>query len=149
MPRSDREADATRPVRTVFLRRGATTTLHRHPEEVSFIQVVSGAMVDERWRRDRGGHLLHERRVLRRDQSLAAPSDALHRVRALDDTAFVTSCEHGCADAWSATDDEVAAAREARAGADRGAVVTAVGVPAPPGRGPRRVVRRSVVRGRG
>lgn len=126
-----REAEATRPVRTVFLRRGATTDLHRHAEPSAWTRVVSGRIVDERWHEGEDGALVREERVLRADQALAAPTGALHRVRALEDTAFVTSCSDECGCAQAADADESSAVEVARAMADRSAVETAVGVSAP------------------
>ena len=102
-----REAEATRPVRTVFLRRGATTDLHRHAEPSAWTRVVSGRIVDERWHEGEDGALVREERVLRADQALAAPTGALHRVRALEDTAFVTSCSDECGCAQAADADEI------------------------------------------
>ncbi|MCB9592295.1 MAG: hypothetical protein H6719_06155 [Sandaracinaceae bacterium] len=125
--RGGREADATRPVRTVFLKRGASTTLHHHTEPTAWTHVVAGEMVDERWHRGEDGELVHERRVLRGDQALAAPADSLHRVRALKDTAFVTTCADECSCARAADAKETRAARLASARGDRSALVTAVG----------------------
>jgi len=124
-----READATRPVRTVFLERGAATDLHHHSEPTAWLHVVSGAMVDERWSRDADGRLVHERRVLRRDQALAARADSLHRVRALEDTAFVTTCADGCGCARIADDLEAREALFAESRGDETARVTSVGGP--------------------
>lgn len=125
--RRRREAEATRPVKTVFLPRGAKTTLHHHRDESSWTHVVSGDMVDERWRCDANGELVRERRVLRADQALAAPGDALHRVEALTDLAFVTTCQDGCTCALAA-DEELEV--ELAAQADRSSLITAVGSPA-------------------
>ena len=124
-----READATRPVRTVFLERCAATDLHHHSEPNAWLHVVSGAIVDERWSRDEGGRLVHERRVLRRDQALAARSDSLHRVRALEDSVFVTTCVEDCAHARIADDLEAREALFAVSRGDETTRVTSVGVP--------------------
>lgn len=131
-PRTEggREAEATRPVRTVFLKRGATTALHHHTDPSAWTRVVAGQMVDERWHRADDGRLVHETRVLRADQALAAPADSLHRVRALEDTAFVTTCADGCGCAQAAGDGETHAVRWASARGHRSAAITAVGVPA-------------------
>lgn len=131
--RSRRDADATVPVRTVFLRGGASTTLHRHGEPAAWMHVVSGEIAEERWSPDSEGGFVYERRVLRCGQSMAAPADALHRVSALVDAAFVTTsaCDCGCADEADPKDVE-AVMRLARTGADREwAHRTAVGAPAP------------------
>lgn len=122
-----REAEATRPVKTVFLKRGASTTLHHHTEPTAWTRVVNGEMIDERWRRGDDGELAHERRVLRTDQALAAPADSLHRVRALRDTVFVTTCADGCGCARVADEAERRAASRAISRGDRGPLVTAVG----------------------
>lgn len=139
-----REAEATRPVRTVFLRRGAVTDLHRHDEPSAWTRVVSGRIVDERWHRAEGGNLVRDERVLRADQALAAPTGALHRVRALEDTAFVTSCSDECGCARPAALEELCAADVARAMSDRSATETAVGAPspAPPERSARTILKR-------
>ncbi len=131
--RAGRDADATTPVRTVFLKGGATTTLHRHDEATAWIHVVSGEIVDERFRRDAEGGFVLERRVLRRGQSMAAPADTLHRVRALSDAAFVTTSACDCARAREASPHEVDTVRRlARTGADHEwATATAVGEPVP------------------
>lgn len=123
-----REGEATRPVRTVFLKRGASSALHHHDEPSSWTQVVCGQILDERWHRAPGGQLVHERRVLREDQALAAPADSLHRVRALEDTAFVTTCAEDCGCARAAGAAEARAARWTIPH-DRSDSVTAVGAP--------------------
>ncbi|HEY8429576.1 MAG TPA: hypothetical protein VIL20_14430 [Sandaracinaceae bacterium] len=120
-------------MRTVFLRGGASTTLHRHGEPAAWMHVVSGEIAEERWSPDSEGGFVYERRVLRCGQSMAAPADALHRVSALVDAAFVTTsaCDCGCADEADPKDVE-AVMRLARTGADREwAHRTAVGAPAP------------------
>lgn len=131
--RAGRDADATRPVRTVFLKGGDTTTLHRHDEPAAWIHVVCGEIAEERWSPDAEGGFVHERRVLRRGQSMAAPGDALHRVSAVEDAAFVTTsaCDCGCAN--EASHHEIdAVLRLARTGADvEWATTTAVGEPVP------------------
>ncbi|MCA9607474.1 MAG: hypothetical protein KC619_17830 [Myxococcales bacterium] len=124
-----REAEATRPVRTVFLKRGAITALHHHTDPSAWTRVVTGEMVDERWHRASDGRLVHETRLLRADQALAAPAD-LHRVRALEDTAFVTTCADDCGCAQAADASEAGAVRWASARGHRSAAVTAVGTPA-------------------
>ncbi|MBX3273769.1 MAG: hypothetical protein KF729_26125 [Sandaracinaceae bacterium] len=126
-----REAEATRPVRTVFLRRGEATTLHHHSERAAWTHVVAGEMIDERWHRGPDGELVHERRVLRAAQALAAPADSLHRVRALSDAAFVTTCAEDCGCAAPAGAHAARAAQHARAQST--ARVTAVGAPSPRG----------------
>ncbi len=127
-----RDADATRPVRTVFLKGGASTALHRHDEAASWLHVVSGEIVEERWSKDEEGGFVHEQRVLRRGQSMAAPGDVLHRVRAKEDAAFVTTSACDCGCAGEAAHHEVQAVlRLARTGEDREwAASTAVGTPA-------------------
>lgn len=131
--RAGRDADATRPVRTVFLRAGDSTTLHRHEEAAAWIHVVSGDIVEERFSRDPEGGFVEERRVLRRGQSMAAPADMLHRVSALADAAFVTTSACDCGCAREAPRQEIEAVlRLARTGADRDwATTTAVGDPSP------------------
>lgn len=131
--RRRRDEDATTKVRTVFLKDGATTTLHRHDEAAAWIHVVSGEIVDERFRRDAEGGYVHERRVLRVGQSMAAPADTLHRVSASADAVFVTTSACDCARAKEARDHEVDVVRRlARTGADREwATATAVGEPVP------------------
>ena len=128
---SGRDADSTRPVRTVFLRGGAVTALHRHKEEAAWVHVVAGEILEERWSRDPEGGFVHEQRVLRHGQSMAAPADALHRVSAREDAAFVISgtCDCGCAKEAAAHEVE-AVQRLARTGDDREwATTTAVGGP--------------------
>lgn len=130
---SKRDADSTRPVRTVFLRRGTSSTVHRHDEPASWTHVVSGVLLEERWTRDAEGGFVHERRSLRRGQSIAAPGDALRRLTAVDDdAAFVTTSICDCAHADPAPRAEVAAVtRLSRGDADRAwASATAVGAPA-------------------
>lgn len=131
--RAGRDADATTPVRTVFLKGGAVTTLHRHEEPAAWIHVVAGEIVDERWSRDAEGGFVLERRVLRRGQSMAAPADTLHRIRARADAAFVTTSACDCARAHEADRHEVdTVLRLARNGVDREwASATAVGEPVP------------------
>ena len=128
-----RDADATAPVRTIFLRRGAASRIHAHDEDAAWIHVISGAIVEERWARDAEGGFVHERRVLRRGQSMAAPADALHRVSALEDAAFVTTCACDCARAKSALPSEIdTVIRLSRTGEDHAwASATALGDPAP------------------
>jgi len=129
--KNGREADATRRVRTVFLKRGSSTTLHHHAESSAWMHVVSGAMVDERWHRTDTGKLVHERRVLRGNQALAAPVASLHRVHALQETAFVTTCADGCCGARGANRSEALAVRSATRRVDRSAFITAVGERSP------------------
>lgn len=132
---ASRDADSTAPVRTIFLRRGASSSVHRHGESAAWIHVVSGEIVEERWSPDPEGGFVHERRVLRRGQSMAAPADALHRVSALEDAAFVTTCACDCARAKAAPSSEIdAALLLSRSGDDREwASATAIGEPAPAG----------------
>lgn len=123
---SRREADATRPVKTVFLRRGTATRVHHHQDEASWTHVVSGDLLDERWRRDERGQLVHEKRVLRERQVVAAPGQTLHRVLALTDVAFVTSCTEDCTCARHAT-EELLPDPAAQTHGDVCAMITAVG----------------------
>lgn len=129
----ERDADATAPVRTIFLRRGAASRIHTHGEDAAWIHVVSGAIVEERWARDAEGGFVHERRVLRRGQSMAAPADALHRVSALEDSAFVTTCACDCARAKGASASEIdTVIRLSRTGEDHSwASATVLGERAP------------------
>ena len=131
--RSGRDADATTPVRTVFLGNGERTALHRHDEEAAWIHVLSGAIVEERWRADDEGGFVQEQRVLRAGQSMAAPVDGLHRVIALSDAAFVITSRCDCLRARQAEPREVAIMhRLARTGRDLDwAATTAVGDPVP------------------
>jgi hypothetical protein len=132
-PRSKRDADSTTPVRTTFLRRGDASPVHRHAEHATWVHVVSGTIVDERWTRDAEGGFVHERRVLEHGQSMAAPGDSLHRVHALGDAAFVTTCACGCVQADAIHPRELAVVRRlSRSGVDREwATATALGEPTP------------------
>jgi quercetin dioxygenase-like cupin family protein len=128
-----RDADATAQVRTTFLKNGDESSVHEHREHSAWMHVVSGEIVEERWTRDVDGGFVHERRALRGGQSMAAPGGVLHRVHALEDAVFVTTCACGCMQA-DAADDEVIDA--ARAGAHASlhhawATQTALGEPAP------------------
>ncbi len=107
--RSKRDADATVPVCRTFLREGDASVVHEHDEHSSWMHVVTGEIVEERWTRQDDGGFVHERRVLRGGQSMAAPGAALHRVRALGDAAFVTTCACGCTSARAAHPREVVA----------------------------------------
>jgi quercetin dioxygenase-like cupin family protein len=131
--RSTRDSDSTAPVRTIFLRGGAASRIHRHDEAAAWIHVVSGSIVEERWRRDPEGGFVHERRVLRKGQSMAAPADALHRVSALEDAAFVTTCACDCARAKGASPSEIdTVIRLSRTGDDHmWATSTVLGADAP------------------
>ncbi|UJR82187.1 Hypothetical protein I5071_42520 [Sandaracinus amylolyticus] len=131
--RASRDADATTPFRTTFLRRGQSSAVHRHDETAAWIHVVAGEVVEERWTRDAEGGFVHERRTLRCGQSMAAPADALHRVTAVDDAAFVTTCACDCARARAVPARELdAVTRLARCGEDREwATATAIGVASP------------------
>lgn len=128
-----RDADSTAPVRTLFLARGAQSAVHRHAEHAAWIHVVTGEIVEERWTRDAEGGFVHERRVLRRGQSMAAPADALHRVTALEDAAFVTTCLCDCSRAKAAAASEIETVMLlARSEADHEwATATVIGEPAP------------------
>ena len=128
-PKRGREADATRPVKTVFLKRGVATPVHHHRDVTSWTHVVAGELLDERWRRDQHGQVVHEKRVLRKDQALAAPGETLHRVRALTDTAFVTSCAEDCGCASSKL-GEPDVDTAAQAHGDPSSLITAVGADA-------------------
>ena len=132
-PRSKRDADSTTPVRTTFLRNGQASSVHKHVEHATWVHVVSGAIVDERWTQDAEGGFVHERRVLERGQSMAAAGESLHRVHALGDAAFVTTCACGCAQADAADPREVEVVRRlSRSGVDREwATSTALGEPTP------------------
>lgn len=132
-PSPRRDADATAPVRTIFLRAGAASRIHRHDESAAWIHVVAGAIVEERWRRDPEGGFVHERRILRKGQSMAAAADALHRVSALEDAALVTTCACDCARAKGAAPSEIdTVIRLSRTGADHlWASSTALGEHAP------------------
>lgn len=128
--RSKRDTDATVPVRTTFLRRGDASVVHEHDENVAWMHVVTGEIVEERWTRDTDGGFLHERRVLRGGQSMAAPGDVLHRVRALGDAAFVTTCACGCMSA-DAADPRAVVAMQRLGKADHHGTTTALGEPTP------------------
>ena len=131
--RTGRDADATTPVRTVFLGSGVRTALHRHDEATAWIHVLAGAIVEERWRADDEGGFVQEQRVLRAGQSMAAPVDGLHRVIALSDATFVITSACDCLRARQAEPREVAVMqRLARTGPDLDwAATTAVGDPVP------------------
>ena len=128
-----RDADATTPVRTVFLPAGSSSSMHLHEDDAAWLHVVSGAIVDERWTRDAEGGFVHEQRRLAGGQSMAAPGGAVHRVRAIDDTAFVTTCACDCNRARPvAARDVNALLRLSRTGVDREwAQATALGEPSP------------------
>jgi quercetin dioxygenase-like cupin family protein len=129
-----RGVDDTMPVRTVFLRRGTSSAIHRHGEAAAWIHVVSGVIVEERWTRDAEGGFVHEVRRLEKGQSMAAPADALHRVTALeDDAAFVSTCTCHCGRARSAPAPEIEAVTKlSRRGEDRAwAASTVIGEPCP------------------
>jgi len=128
--RAARDADRTTPVRTIFLRRGASSVVHRHEEPAAWIHVVAGEILEERWTRGADGTLVHERRRLRRGQSMAAPADALHRVSALEDAAFVSTCVCDCTRSRPAPGVEIDAVGLART-AEPWATVH--GAPAPDG----------------
>jgi len=119
-------------VRTVFLKRGESSAVHRHDEAAAWTHVVSGVLLEERWTRDAEGGFVHERHSRRRGQLIAAPGDALLRVTAIDDDAvFVTTSSCDCAHAEAAPRAEIAAvSRLSRADADRAwASATVVGAP--------------------
>lgn len=131
MARSRRDDD-TRPVRTVFLRRGESSAVHRHDEPAAWTHVVSGVLLEERWTRDSEGGFVHERHSRRGGQLVAAPGDALLRITAVDDDAvLVTTSRCDCAQAEPAPRAEIAAVtRLSRSDADRAwASATAVGAP--------------------
>jgi hypothetical protein len=127
--RSDRDADRTRPVRTIFLRGGVVSALHRHEEETAWFHVVDGEIVEERWTRDNEGGFLQEHRRLKGGQSMAAPADALHRIAAREDAVIVSTCASDCACCHPASPGEIlAVAKLARDGEDRAwAATTSVG----------------------
>jgi hypothetical protein len=130
--RSKRDADATTPVRTTFLRGGDQSDVHEHGELVAWMHVLSGEIVEDRWTRQAAGAFVHERRALRGGQSMAAPGGVLHRVRALGDAVFVTTCACGCLSAEAADVREV---KRAQRGAPAAVVAvwatqTVTGVPA-------------------
>lgn len=129
--RTGRDADVTTPVRTVFLEKGACTPLHRHQEHAAWIHVIAGEVVEERWRADDEGGFVRERRLLKTGQSMAAPGDALHRVSALSDAAYVITSSCDCLRAPEADPREVVVLhRLARTGSDlEWAATTAVGAP--------------------
>lgn len=131
--RSKRDADATAPVRTTFLGSGDESPVHEHAEHVAWMHVVSGEIVEERWTPHEEGGFLHERRALRGGQSMAAPGGVLHRVRALGDAVFVTTCACGCREAEAADVAEIdEAQRRARSGVHHAwATQTVTGEPAP------------------
>ena len=130
---SKRDADATAQVRTTFLGRGDESPVHEHAEHVAWMHVVSGEIVEERWTRHEEGGFLHERRALRGGQSMAAPGGVLHRVRALGDAVFVTTCACGCMQAAAADVGEIYdAQRSARSGVHHAwATQTMIGEPTP------------------
>ncbi len=131
--RSKRDADATTPVRTTFLRGGDVSAVHAHGEHGVWMHVLLGEIVEERWTRDTEGGFAHERRVLRGGQSMAAPGDVLHRVHARGDAAFVTTCACGCMNATAVHPREVVAMQRLSHSAVDAAwtTATAVGEPAP------------------
>lgn len=94
--RKGRDADATVPVRTTFLRQGEASPVHEHGHEPLWTHVISGELVEDRWSARAGGGFVHERRALRTGQAMAAPGESLHCVRARRDTVFVTTCSCGC-----------------------------------------------------
>jgi hypothetical protein len=94
--RSGRDADATVPVRTTFLKSGEASSVHAHGPTTLWTHVVSGELVEDRWSRRPGAGFVHERRALRAGQAMAAPGEALHCVRARLDTVFVSTCACGC-----------------------------------------------------
>lgn len=115
--RSKRDADATAQVRTTFLPGGSESAVHAHDEHTTWMHVVSGEVVEDRWTRHGADDFVHERRSLRGGQSMAAPGRVLHRVRALGDAVFITTCACGCAEAESADVAEIhAAQRRPRSG---------------------------------
>ena len=127
--RSKRDADATVPVRTMFLRDGDASVVHDHSETSAWMHVVAGEIVEERWTRDDAG-FVHERRVLRGGQSMAARGDVLHRVRALGDAAVITTCACGCMHADGADPREVVAMHRLSRSVDEKSV-TLLGEPSP------------------
>jgi quercetin dioxygenase-like cupin family protein len=128
-----REEDETRPVRTLILRRGASSALHRHDEDAAWFHVVEGEIVEERWTRDPEGGYLQEQRRLRVGQSMAAPADALHRIEACEDAVVISTCASDCACCTPASAPEIdAVLRLARAEVDRDwATTTALGPMSP------------------
>jgi hypothetical protein len=130
--RSKRDADATVPVRTMFLRDGDASVVHDHSETSAWMHVVAGEIVEERWTRDDEG-FVHEKRILRGGQSMAARGDVLHRVRAFGDAAFVTTCACGCIEATAVDPREVVAMHRLSRSIDEtaDALITALGEPSP------------------
>lgn len=133
--RSKRDADATTPVRTTFLGRGTESVVHEHVERAAWMHVLSGEIVEDRWTRHEEG-FVHERRALRAGQSMAAPGGVLHRVRALGDAVFVTTCSCGCLQADAADVREVRRAQRGTPSVDASidavwATPTATGAPSP------------------
>jgi quercetin dioxygenase-like cupin family protein len=131
--RSKRDADATAPVRTTFLAHGDESPVHAHTESGAWMHVLSGEVVEERWTRDEDGSFLHEQRALRGGQSMAAPGGVLHRVRAVGETVFVTTCACGCLQADAADAAEIhEAERRSRSGVHHvWATQTVPGEPSP------------------
>lgn len=126
-------SDNTTPMRTVFLASGRSSAIHRHAEDAAWFHVVSGEIVEERWTRDAEGGFVHERRKLRSGQSMAAPADTLHRIAAVGDAVFVTTCLCACTRARPAPAREIdAVVRLSRTGGDsEWASATSTGEPAP------------------
>jgi uncharacterized cupin superfamily protein len=128
-----RRGDDTAPVQTIFLAAGRSSAIHRHDESTAWLHVVTGEIVEERWTRDTEGGFIYERRKLRRGQSMAAPADVLHRVTAIEEAAFISTCLCDCCRANAADASEIdAVMRLTRDEGDREwALTTMSGSPAP------------------
>ena len=96
MAKQTSRVETTTPVRTLFMRRGTASVVHRHDEPAMWLHVVSGEVVEERWKSDAFGAFVCEKRRLRRGQSIAAPADGLHRITAIEDAALVATCFCDC-----------------------------------------------------
>lgn len=102
-----RRGDDTAPVQTIFLAKGSSSAIHRHDESAAWLHVVTGEIVEERWTQDTEGGFVYERRRLRRGQSMAAPADVLHRVTAIEEAAFISTCLCDCCRAIAADAGEI------------------------------------------
>lgn len=107
--------------------------MHRHEEQAAWFHVVSGEILEERWTPDSEGGFLYEQRRLRAGQAMAAPASTLHRISALADAVFVSTCLCDCTRSPAAPTHEVdTVIMLSRTGVDREwATLTALGEPAP------------------
>lgn len=105
--------------------------MHQHGQGSQWTHVISGELVEDRWRPCAGGGFVHERRALHSGQAIAAPGDAFHCVRARRDTVFVTTCPCGCLGAKAIEPDRLAEIRRRAPMELEVASATVVGEPAP------------------